>query len=474
MFALPKPLPDRTANNLVGLDFRSDTSTKPYPQHQAITSPLASREKGDWGLKRPLPLKTTLSTTTPLLRVRQVDSLESVTDFASAADHALSLEKFQEMRVAMSVPRPSTATLSRESTKPADLFPKSVFEEDIDFTTTSRDARDDRRWKFQGPWLAKMPEGDFVKYLDKKVRPKRAEFRALLRRKLADDLTTRQNNAAMEKGEAAPARIEPKDVTDTQFTDFLRTLRNDRVTLYALVSKFLDLAPLGQPVGFAHTGIFAWADKKSVSEGTYGKSGPPPSHPSAGISYLRTNSFMENHPVYGPQAKRTPVLSRIVMPRNGASPARLGVGGFVARVPIGDNEFNVRPSRGRATGNKHLAGIQHLDVTTFGGAKAYVEPFTASVDPEGKVQLRVRETSKEAQLVAKEAKGQATIYNDKALDRSHIKQRQQRAAPEMGEARMDRVADEVVGGLAEENELPEKDIMSSSSSYGLGSPEKPQ
>ncbi|KAK1244548.1 hypothetical protein MKX07_003347 [Trichoderma sp. CBMAI-0711] len=443
MFSIPKPLPEPPSTNLHIGDHKSATMTRPYPQHQSITSPLASREKGDWGLKRPFPLKSTMATSTPYIRIKQVDTVENVTNFASAADHSLSLEKFQELRVAMSVPFNPDKKSHSASTR-SELWHKSVFEEDMDFTEFKGGRGDDRRWKFQGPWLARMTEGEFVEYLNKKVRPKRAHFRALLKQKLADDITTSQNKVALDEGREAPPKVEVRDITEAQFTDYLRALRNDRVTLYALVSKFLDLAPLGQPVGIIHA---FWADRDSVApDSPYGKSGPPPSHPSAGISYLRTNAFMENHPVYGPQGKRAPALARVVYPKTGPMPPKLGVGGFVADAPSGDNEFNPRYGSRMSVNKGVLNGITHLDTTTFGGAKAYVEASTATVDPSGKVVLRLREADPEAQVIARESRGLTEIYND-GPTKSYVpsEQSRQQSTRVSDEARLNRVADEVLG-----------------------------
>src|SRR6478752_1184195 len=147
LFSLPKPLPEPQSTNLHIGDHKSPTMTRQYPQYQSITSPLSSREKGDWGFKRPFPLKSTLTTSTPLIRVNQVDSIESVTDFASAADHALSLEKFQEMRIPLSIPKGNEKSgISVRN----DAWRKSVFEEDLDFTEYRKGRIDDKRWKFQG------------------------------------------------------------------------------------------------------------------------------------------------------------------------------------------------------------------------------------------------------------------------------------------------------------------------------------
>ncbi|KAL4724831.1 hypothetical protein ACLX1H_008278 [Fusarium chlamydosporum] len=430
--------------------------TRQYPQYQAITSPLSSREKGDWGFKRPFPLKSTLTTSTPLIRVKQVDSIESVTDFASAADHALSLEKFQEMRIAMSIPKGKDTSATSFTT---DTWHKSVFEEDLDFTTHRKGRKDDKRWKFNGPWLARMTEGEFIAYLEKHVRPRRAMFKKLLLERFIQSLNAEMAKSAMEQGVKAPKKITARDISTIRYIDYVRSLRDDRAALYGLVSKFLDLAPLGQPVGIIQT--FLAGGENAAAESPYGKSGPPPSHPSAGISYLRTNSFMENHPVYGPQKQRTPTLARVVYPRQGPSAAKLGVGGFVADSPPGDNEFNNRnPSRARVSSNKKmLTGISHLDTTTFGGAKAYVSPETATVDPSGRVVVQLREAQTEAQLIAREAKGRAKVYNSSKQTPKQI--RTEAADP----WRTGRIVDELLddGNAA----APERDAVSSSRNYGL-------
>lgn len=448
---------------------KSDTMTRHHPQYQSITSPLSSREKGDWGFKRPFPLKSTMATSTPLIRVKGVDTIENITDFASAADHTMSLEKFEELRIAMTMPKSA-----KHGGRPNHGL-KSVFEEQTDVTDLkkgkSSEVKD--RWRFRGPWLARMTNGDFGEYLAERVRPRRAEFRKMLRENLAEEITTRQNNAAMESGTAPPPKVEPHHVTDTQLTEYLRSLRNDRVTLYAIISKFLDLAPLGKPAGFLQ---MIWSKgEKSVEESPYGESGPPPSHPSAGIGYLRTNSFMENHPVYGPQSKKTPALARMVYPRANAAPAKLGVGGFVATAPSGENTFNVRYSRGRIAGSKTMtSGITHLDTTTHGGAKAFIEPETATVDPSGRVVVRVLETSHEAQLIARESKGQSQIYKEPEVSGGVEELSAKQESEALAHARMRRVADEMMQETSAKAQVEEQDVVSSSQAYGLDIPKDGQ
>lgn len=454
MFALPKALKDPPKL----ADLNSKTSTRPVPKYQAITSPMASREKGDWGLKRPLPLKQTMATTTPLVRIKQFDSTEKITDYASAADHALSLEKFGEMRIAMTVPHPKTTNTRANYYQDPNPDPlKSVFEEERDFTVVKEgDEAMAKRWKFHGPWLANMSDGDFYKYLDKHVRPRRVEFRDMLRTRLASKLTEELSNKARESGQPLPAKVNAQDITEQQLTEFTRDLRNHRVDLYYLVSVFLDLAPLTQLGGVSK------AITNGASHNPYGQSGPPPSHPSAGISYLRTNAFMENHAMYGPQSQKSPTLARIIRPRLGGRAAKMGVGGFVADVPGGNNDFNDRRMTGKFANSKAHTGVAHLDVSSFGGAKAYVEAQTANVDARGHVVIATKVAEQENQLVAKEAKGQTTIYNDSKLKRTIPSAEQQG-----GSQRIDQVANEILKGQPER--AAEKEIVGSSKSYGLDS-----
>lgn len=429
MFSMPKPLQDSHGAVQAALRGKSSESmTKSQPRMQSVTSPLTSRQNGDWGFKRAFPLKTTLKTSTPLIRLKNLDARENVTDFESAADHTLSLEKFQELRVAMSLPKKKADAASTIAQPPGD---KSVFEESLD-TTDAEGNSELRRWKFEGPWLANMTEGDFIRYLEKQVRPRRRQFRALLREKLAEDITARQNKIAMETGKTAPPVLTSSDITDAQFTEYLRALRNDRVVLYDIVAKFLDLAPLGRPVGIVQS-------LRPVAESPWGTSGPPRTHPSAGISYLRTSSFLENHPVYGPQGRRTPVTARVVSPRLSNSPPRLGVAGFVADPPTGDNMFNVRYAKGGRNNNPVFDGIKNLDITTYGGAKVYVDPATASVDSSGNIILELKEAGAEAQVIARENSGKATVYEDGPMKRDARLQEAQAA-----DARLNTITSEIL------------------------------
>jgi hypothetical protein len=382
-----------------------------------------------------------------MLRIKHIDSTERITDFSSAADHGVSLQKWQEMNL------PITMPVAREAMK---IPGRSVFEEDTDFTATQGDKKSedsDNRWKFSGPWLAGMIEGDFKKYLIKRVRSRRPEFRQFLREELAAELSNRATSEAQDKGEPAPAVLSPGSITDEQLTNFLRELRNDRPRLYGMCGRFLDLPPLQAPKdpwGFGKS-------RESKVSNPYAQDGPPITHPSAGLTYLRTASYLDNHPVYGPQKFHAPVKARIVMPRNqpnGGRGAKLGVGGFITDAPAGDTTFNMRSLSPRT--REMIPGIDSLDPNIEGGAKVYIDAMSARINSQGRVILKAGQAEAEAELVAKEAAGEEVIFEEPKKQPTH-------------EATPTREADRIrsrVGKLG--NSGPP--VMGSAKTYGLDIP----
>ncbi|KZL87738.1 hypothetical protein CI238_05597 [Colletotrichum incanum] len=442
MFSVPKPLPKPGGEAAAIARFASPTATAPFPTHQSITTTESSRVLGDWGFKRSLPLRSTTKSSTPVVRIKQIDCFENVTDYSSAADHTLSLQKFQELNLPISLPGTNRSRLGG-----LNVGAKSVFEDDGDFTYMEPGREnEEKRWKFKGPWLAGLTEGEFNRFLRKSVRNKREAFRTFLKKRIATELTAAEHQKSLDAGKNMPEQVLAQDVTEEQLTEYLRKLRSDRITLYSLVSEFLDLAPLNPPSSLTDFGKSAERTKRPS---LYAENGPPISHPSGGISYLRTAAFAENHPVYGPQAHQTPVLARIVAPRSGPSNAKLGVGGFITETPQGDTAFNQRSFLGRKSG---VAGVASFDPDIKGGAKAYVQPTSARMDSSGLMQITVSEANDEAQLISKEMVGKAKIYNDKT-----------KAEGPAGQDRRPLVR------TVRATQQPEKTVVGSSKSYGLDS-----
>jgi hypothetical protein len=395
--------------------FDSDTATLPHPVNMTITTPQTSLARGDWGFKRPLPLRSTTKSSTPLIRVDAIDSYEQVTDYSSAADHTITLRKFEEMGVTMSTP-PQKARTALGYTEPVRKGPRSVFESSIDSTVLKEgsDESRDKRWRFSGPWIAGLTDGDFNSYITKQVRRRRVEFTKYLQIACAENATKDARRVARNEGVEAPEPVQVSDITEEHFRKYLKALRQDRIELYRHIRKFLDLPPSPNVTGQGSTDWLAsifdggkasvdGKDLQPTSDSPYADSGPPKTHPSAGLGYGISSAHTFNHPLYGPQNKKAPVQARVVMPRGAAAgnfAPVLGVGGFVVDLPTGAGatSYNVRGAPGRGPEGP-IPGLINIEPNKVGGSKAYVHPTSASVDPKGRVVLKVEQADPEAVAV---------------------------------------------------------------------------
>ena len=359
LFSLPPPLPKPASDFTATANFDSDTATLPYPTQPAIVTTASSLGRGDWGLKRPLPRQSTYEkTTTPILRIHKIDSIDHITDYDSAADHALNLEKWQEMDLPVSMP---IFRIRASRTEP----PVSTFESNIDNTEGSGQSPSHGRWKYKGPWLAGKTEGDFKVYVEKKVKRRKFEFRDFLRQRLAERMTIERREAAIESGEEVrPGGVE---VSERDMETYIKELRADEEKLNVIVEQFLDL-----PTAASTTGTMT----------LYNERGPPTTHPSAGLSYLRTKSHIHNHPLLGPMEIEPPVQGRVLLPqkkggRGARNDALVGVGGVAAD--------DVKVSMWKSV---EEPGITNFDPDIPGGAKLWVHPDSSSIDSQGRIELR--------------------------------------------------------------------------------------
>ncbi|KAI5868600.1 mitochondrial ribosomal protein MRP51 [Durotheca rogersii] len=410
MFSMPAPIPAPLGDLSSATKHYSPTATISFPTHLTVTTPHSSRIVGDWGFKRPFPLKTTTNTTHALVRVKQVDAVEQVTDFQSASDHTVTLWKYQEMNMPVSVPAASNYDEMAQITDQ-----KSVFEEDGDVTALDDKQKVElvnKRWKFTGPWLAGMLDGEFNKYIEKKVRTRRSEFRAFLRETLAAEMTAKRMQEAKEHDPGTePAAVSASEISDDLLTEYLRHLRQERVTLYKLVSQFLDLAPIDLNTAYHYlSSMKVGKPYDFVRANPYGSKGPPITHPSAGLSYLRTRNFQEHHPIYGPQKYHTPIKTRVLKPVNHTMASfkpSIGIAGFVGSTLSNDTTFNAIKQRNQ---NEFSRSLHELELVKHGGAKIYVQPTSATIDSSGRVIITIGETNPQAELVQRELVGEADVF----------------------------------------------------------------
>ncbi|CAK7225009.1 hypothetical protein SCUCBS95973_005713 [Sporothrix curviconia] len=433
LFSLPPKL--RHVNDAAhqNLGF-SDTATTSLPTMQAIASPRISRRNGDWGLKRPMPPRANSARKDPLIRIRELDSIEAITDYDTATGHNRTLRKWQALNT------PITSQTDTEQRQ--QLAGRSVFEESVDVIAidpAKRHTAEDKRWKFEGPWLAGINEGEFQTYLKKKVRTRRSEFREFLREQLATDRNAAATADAVEHGSDSVAAqpVKAADIADDELTEYLRLLRHDRPRLYRLVGKFLDLVPV-EPSdkiyrnlarstssgGFLSPLTSLTSSSPSLTSLTsaisaggpagspWSQDGPPITHPSAGLSYLRTAAYIDNHPVYGPQKAHPPVNARVVQPRtySGSWTAKVGVAGFITDNPFGESAYiNTRNSNMNSTA-RTIPALSIIDPSIPGGAKIPVRVASAKVNSQGRVVVTAAEADPETVLVQEELEGKGTIY----------------------------------------------------------------
>lgn len=379
LFSLPPPLPKPSADLSTTRSSESETATLPYPINASIQTTESSLGRGDWGLKRPLPLKSTTKSSTPTIHIDNIDSIDHITDFDSAADHVLTLRKWQELDMPISLAeKQRTAT---GASKPS----RSVFDSQYDNThfdnrTQSEDPPmklNRQRWKYGGPWLAGQSDIQFQEYV-RKVKKRKPDFRQFLHTQLATIKAAARRREAVEEG--TDAETVGVSVTKEEVDNYVKHLRNDDDAMQKVLEEFLDL-----PRNEVQT------QGRGISD--YDENGPPTTHPSAGLSYLRTGSRIFNHPNFGPQASETPVEGRVVAPQKiqGRTQARalIGVGGVVGV-----------DSRYTYTKNEE-PGLASFDPDIPGGAKLWVNPRKAIVGSQGKIELIVDRATKNAVNIAR-------------------------------------------------------------------------
>ena len=372
LFSLPPNLPRPSRDqNKATVSYESDTATVHFPTSASIETTHSSRARGDWGFKRNLPLKSTTNTSTPVVRVKEVDNIDHITNYESAADHTLTLQKWQEM----SLPIRQKKSGNFQYSEVMPLSPNfSVF--DVFEPKVSRNSQQpqpaSRRWRFKGPYLAGMDNVAFERFVEKQIKTRRAEFRQYLWNYIFDVKRKRANDNAMAEGvDSQSANI---TLTEDEFQTEVIRLRQGKEEIWRILWNFLDLpGRVPTPVAPGDT---------RVSE----QSGPPITHPSAGLSYLRNNAHVDNHPLLGPQLEGPPVRGRVlqrgqtttgVSERGGAL---VGLGGVVVGGPP----------------KLHKGDFDQGGFHSQGGAKGWFKPGEASIDSAGRVNMNVKYASQEA------------------------------------------------------------------------------
>lgn len=340
-----------------------------------------------------------------------LDTYEHVTDFESAADHTVTLEKFQEMNLPMSLP----SKLNYSST----FAPRhqSPFESLVDNAESSEGLTQPgaKQYRHTGPWLAGLTQAEFMAYLNQ-VRRQKPELLQKLRERFEAKRVAEARKQAQDEGEDLEA-LEPPQVTDEEFRTYIKSLREDPFSLGPVLFELLDL-PSSPAVPSERIGRkYYQAPATKLSAPEYAVSGPPKTHPSAGLTYTRTHALIYNHPQYGPQTYQRPVEARILRPkgrfRGRVQRAVAGIGGIV----VEDLNSMTFIEQGAPP------GLTWFDATIPGGAKYWVNPIRASVDSDGRIDLsshRAKATSKAPYGIQDYTKPSATSISEAAMRHARI------------------------------------------------------
>ena len=372
LFSLPAPLVSPRDKATLPPRHDSETATLAYPTQQALETTPSSLARGDWGLKRSLPLKSTTRTSTPTIRILEIDSINHIVDFESAADHVLNLRKWQEIGLPVSMPQ----TMKRMFDDHRDQKPHiSVFEPKYDNTNPESSIPDRERWKYRGPWVAGQTAGEFKDYTEQKIKRLKPQFRHFLRIRLEASVAAAHLRDKREDGMPVPEQS-PK-VDEQQLNQHIKRLRQENQgQLFRRIGEFLDL-PKPSTLDESARSKFATktASKSSQQAWVASETGPPITHPSAGLSYLRTSGHTSNHPALGPQEHDRPIRARVLDDSNQSGPQ-----GGIRKCIIGVGGVAVETKRGAST---------ILDFDVPGGPKVWVHPETVQVDSQGRIQVKI-------------------------------------------------------------------------------------
>ena len=380
LFSLPPQLRRPVSELGFAANATSDTATPSYPVRATIETSESGLARGDWGLKRPLPLKSTTKSSTPSVYIENIDSIDHITDFGSAAPHARTLEKWQETDLSFS-----------KHTQDNKAQLRSAFESEYDNTDRSRGFSNKERWRFDGPWLGNQSDRDFSRYLHR-IRDQAPEFREFMRRVLSVDRMNTRKEQLRRQGEGEDAVMAAEQgsrlMTDEDLNQELKQLREQPRSLDRYISRFLDL-PLAPDPNVKDNPTL-------IAEG-----GPPTTHPSAGLSYQRSHSHTSNHPLFGPQENKAPFEGRVLLAQRDAKDferpkAIFGIGGVVCedqRRTFSDRIDN--------------QAIAKFNPKPDGGTRVWRQLRKATITPQGHIDL-VNQQADDNALLAKGVGGQTS------------------------------------------------------------------
>lgn len=276
------------------------------------------------------------------------------------------------------------------------------------FTPPAIDGRvhNTKRWKHEGPWIPGMGADDFVTFLSRSLPHRQAEFKARLVEFAKNEIYAKRRLAASTSTETAPIDIDEariwqqeqerafRTITPAQVAASIKALRKETANnplgsklVTKLIQPFLRLPS----IKFKYTSYAEDASTRAIDQYQFDQETAPLStHPSAGLGYLRSKSYIANHPLLGPQANPHPVPARVVQARTTSTTkeayARLGVAGFIAN----DQFRSTDTSSASKASHANSRDVETIDIDTVGGKKVLVQPQFGSVTNDGRIHIKIK------------------------------------------------------------------------------------
>lgn len=252
-----------------------------------------------------------------------------------------------------------------------------------------------------------MPQAEFERYVRRVVESPgmRKEFRQFLmsvrvERKREEELDRMRKETGFDPSSQEDVeRLEKAcEITNPEkdLEEYILRLRNKSDDLSSelprLIGEFFDLPPFPRnrrpATGYGKVDVsrvLLEEDEETVSHAT---------HPSAGLSYLKSNAFMENHPIHGPQLQHSPAEARVLRPRESsnsqAESALLGLGGFAVK------DITVKHSRQPKEPDSVSEKTRNWNLERPGSNKLWATPGYAFVDDQGKICMSIDYPDNEA------------------------------------------------------------------------------
>jgi hypothetical protein len=225
----------------------------------------------------------------------------------------------------------------------------------------------------------------FETYLKEQVRRRKDAFRKKVKEHLIAERREKLRRQAMENGEGVGSTHLEVKVTKEEVTDHLRLLRSKPEIFGPMIAEFLDL-PEGPSLqgSWVQDMVFPYG-RNTVAAPLYADVGPPKTHPSAGLSYLKVGPdiYARNDSINGAQTTPAPVQARVLKTRRGPGSitATIGVAGVIAD----DSDPSTRRT-----------GMYTAFRPQPGGRKGLVNLRSASINSNGTINLNVASNSSSA------------------------------------------------------------------------------